>query len=368
VEGLLVSPEFLFRVQRDPRTATGGAPYRISSLDLASRLSFFLWSSIPDDQLLDLATSGRLQQPAVLAQQVRRMLADPRADALVTNFVGQWLFLRNLPSVLPDPRKDPDFDEGLRTGFRRETEMLAGSILREDRSVLELLTANYTFVNERLAKHYGIPGVRGDHFRRVTLTDDNRRGLLGQGSMLAVTSMPHRTSPVVRGKWILENLLGTPLPPPPPDVPALEETQKKTEQVLTMRETIARHRANPVCASCHAMMDPLGLSLENFDFVGRWRDVDETVTPIDASGTLPDGTKFNGPAGLRQVLLAQPERFVSTLTEKMLIYALGRGLEYYDMPAVRKITREAAANNYKAASLVLGVVNSLPFQMRRPQS
>jgi len=368
VEGLLVSPEFLFRVQRDPQTATTGAPYRISSLDLASRLSFFLWSSIPDDQLLDLASSGRLQQPAVLAQQVRRMLADPRADALVTNFVGQWLFLRNLPSVLPDPRKDPDFDEGLRAGFRRETEMLAGSILREDRSVLELLTADYTFVNERLAKHYGIPGVRGDHFRRVTLTDDNRRGLLGQGSMLSVTSMPHRTSPVVRGKWILENLLGTPLPPPPPDVPALEETQKKTEQVLTMRETIARHRANPVCASCHAMMDPLGLSLENFDFVGRWRDVDEAVAPIDASGTLPDGTKFDGPAGLRQVLLAQPERFVTTLTEKMLIYALGRGLEYYDMPAVRKITREAAANNYKAASLVLGVVNSLPFQMRRPQS
>ena len=223
MEGLLVSPEFLFRVERDPQTATGGAPYRISSLDLASRLSFFLWSSIPDDQLLDLAISGRLQQPAVLAQQVRRMLADPRADALVTNFVGQWLFLRNLPSVLPDPRKDPDFDEGLRTGFRRETEMLAGSILREDRSVLDLLTADYTFVNERLAKHYGIPGVRGDHFRRVKLTDDNRRGLLGQGSMLSVTSMPHRTSPVVRGKWILENLLGTPLPPPPPDVPALEE-------------------------------------------------------------------------------------------------------------------------------------------------
>jgi len=368
VEGLLVSPEFLFRVERDPQTATGGAPYRISSRDLASRLSFFLWSSIPDDQLLDLAISGRLQQPAVLAQQVRRMLADPRADALVTNFVGQWLFLRNLPTVLPDPRKDPDFDEGLRTGFRRETEMLAGSILRENRSVLDLLTADYTFVNERLAKHYGIPGVRGDHFRRVKLTDDNRRGLLGQGSMLSVTSMPHRTSPVVRGKWILENLLGTPLPPPPPDVPALEETQKKTEQLLTMRETIARHRANPVCASCHAMMDPLGLSLENFDFVGRWREVDEAVTPIDASGTLPDGTKFNGPAGLRQVLVAHPERFVTTFTEKMLIYALGRGLEHYDMPAVRKITREAAASNYKAASVILGVVNSLPFQMRRPQS
>ena len=368
VEGLLVSPEFLFRVQRDPPTATGGAPYRISSLDLASRVSFFLWSSIPDDRLLDLATSGRLQQPAVLEQQVRRMLADPRADALVSNFVGQWLFLRNLRTVLPDPKKDPDFDEGLRTGFRRETEMLAGSILREDRSVVDLLTADYTFVNERLAKHYGIPGVRGDHFRRVTLTDDNRRGLLGQGSILSVTSMPHRTSPVVRGKWILENLLGTPLPPPPPDVPALEETQKKTEQVLTMRETIARHRANPVCASCHAMMDPLGLSLENFDFVGRWREVDEAVTPIDASGALPDGTKFNGPAGLRRVLVAHPERFVTTLTEKMLIYALGRGLEHYDMPAVRKITREAAAHNYKAAALVLGVVNSLPFQMRRPQS
>jgi hypothetical protein len=368
VEGLLVSPEFLFRVQRDPATATAGTPYRISSLDLASRLSFFLWSSIPDDRLLDVAVSGRLQQPAVLEQEVRRMLADPRADALVTNFVGQWLFLRNLPTVLPDPKKDPDFDEGLRSGFRRETEMLASSIFREDRSVLELLTADYTFVNERLAKHYGIPGVRGDHFRRVKITDDNRRGLLGQGSMLAVTSMPHRTSPVVRGKWILENLLGTPLPPPPPDVPALEETQTKTDEVLTMRETIARHRANPVCASCHAMMDPLGLALENFDFVGRWRDVDEAVAPIDASAALPDGTKFDGPAGLRQMLLDRPERFVTTLVEKMLVYALGRGLEHYDMPAVRKITREAARNNYKTASLVLGVVNSLPFQMRRPQS
>jgi hypothetical protein len=368
VEGLLVSPEFLFRVERDQKSAAGDAPYRISSLELASRLSFFLWSSIPDDQLLDVAVSGKLQQPAVLEQQVRRMLADDRAQALVSNFVGQWLFLRNLPTVLPDPRKDPDFDEGLRSGFRRETEMLAASVLLEDRNLLDLLRADYTFVNERLAKHYGIPGVRGDHFRKVTLTDDNRRGLLGQGSILAVTSFPNRTSPVVRGKWILENLLGAPLPPPPPDVPALEETQKKTDEVLSMRETIGRHRANAVCASCHAMMDPLGLSLENFDFVGRWREVDEAVRPIDASGALPDGTKFVGPAGLRQVLVGNPDRFVSMLTEKMMIYALGRGLEPYDMPSVRKIAREAAKHDYKASSMILGVVNSLPFQMRRPQS
>ena len=368
VEGLLVSPEFLFRVERDPHASTSGAPYRISSLELASRLSFFLWGSIPDDALIDLAASGKLQTPAVLEQQVRRMLADPRSEALIKNFVGQWLFLRNLPTFLPDPRKDPDFDEGLRLGFRRETELLADSILRNDKSVLEFLTADYAFINERLATHYDIPNVRGDHFRRVTLTDDHRRGLLGHGSILAVTSFPNRTSPVVRGKFILENLLGTPIPPPPPNVPALEETQKKLDKVLTMREQIAQHRANPVCASCHSMMDPLGLSLENFDFTGRWREVDENTVPIDASGTLPDGTKFVGPVGLREALLKNPERFVHTLTEKLLIYALGRGLEYYDMPAVRKIVRDAAHNNYKAASIVLGVVNSLPFQMRRPQS
>ena len=373
VEGLLVSPEFLYRIEREPDRGSTGATgaYRISDLELASRLSFFLWSSIPDEALIDAATSGKLRHPGVLEQQVRRMLADARAEALVTNFVGQWLFLRNLPTVLPDPKKDQDFDEDLRLGFRRETELFAGSILREDRGVLDLLTANYTFVNERLAKHYGIPNIRGTHFRRVERTDhqrENRRGLLGHGSVLTVTSFPNRTSPVVRGKWFLENLLGTPLPPPPPDVPALKEKANTAEETQSMRERIAQHRINPACASCHAMMDPLGLSLENYDFVGRWRDVDEALLPIDASGVLPDGTKFAGPAGLRTVLLSQPDRFVRTLTEKMLTYALGRGLEHYDMPAVRKITRDAARNDYRASSLILGVVNSLPFQMRRRQS
>lgn len=368
VEGLLVSPEFLFRIEREPSSAASGRVYRISDLELASRLSFFLWSSIPDEALLEAASSGKLQNPAMLEQQVRRMLADSRADALVSNFVGQWLFLRNLPTVLPDPRKDPDFDEDLRQGFRRETELFAGSIIREDRSVLDLLTANYTFVNERLARHYGIPNVRGTHFRRVERTDDNRRGLLGHGSILSVTSFPNRTSPVVRGKWVLENLLGTDLADPPPDVPALKEKPNPAEEELSMRERIAQHRANPTCASCHGMMDPLGLSLENFDFVGRWRTVDEALIPIDAAVVLPDGTTFEGPAGLRNMLVSHPDRFVRTFAKKLLTYALGRGLEYYDMPAVRKITREAARNKYRTSSLVLGVVNSLPFQMRRRQS
>ncbi len=377
VEGLLVSPEFLYRIEREPASgaigakgATGaiGAVYRISDLELASRLSFFLWSSIPDDALLDAAIAGKLQNPAGLEQQARRMLADSRAEALVTNFVGQWLFLRNLSTILPDPKRESDFDEDLRQGLRRETELFAGSILREDRSVLDLLTANHTFVNERLAKHYGIPHIRGPHFRRIERSDDRRRGLLGQGSVLAVTSFPHRTSPVVRGKWILENLLGTPLPPPPPDVPALEEKPNPGDEEKSMRLRIAQHRANPKCASCHATMDPLGLSLENFDMVGRWREVDEALAPIDASGTLPDGTKFNGPAGLRAVLTSDPDRFVRTVTEKMLTYALGRGLEHYDMPAVRKIVRDAAKSNYRASSLIVGVVNSRPFLMRRRQS
>jgi mono/diheme cytochrome c family protein len=372
VEGLLVSPEFLYRIEREPaavgRTDSRNNIYRISDLELASRLSFFLWSSIPDGALLDAAIAGKLQTHAGLEQQARRMLADSRAEALVTNFVGQWLFLRNLSTILPDPRRESDFDEDLRQGLRRETELFAGSILRENRSVLDLLTANHTFVNERLAKHYGIPHIRGPHFRRVERNDDRRRGLLGQGSVLAVTSFPHRTSPVVRGKWILENLLGTPLPPPPPDVPALEEEPNPGDEEKSMRLRIAQHRANPQCASCHATMDPLGLSLENFDMVGRWRDVDEALVPIDASGTLPDGTKFDGPAGLRAVLMSDPDRFVRTVTEKLLTYALGRGLEHYDMPAVRKIVRDAAKNNYRASSLVIGVVNSRPFLMRRRQS
>jgi hypothetical protein len=373
VEGLLVSPEFLYRVEREPadqssRLQPDRGIYRISDLELASRLSFFIWSSIPDEQLLDVAASGKLRNAAVLDAQIRRMLADPRADALVTNFVGQWLFLRNLPAFLPDPKLELDFDEGLRQGFRRETELFTGSILREDRSALELLTANYTFVNERLARHYGIPHIRGTHFRRVERNDDRRRGLLGHGSVLAVTSYPHRTSPVVRGKWILENLLGTPLPPPPPDVPALVEKPNPADEHASMRDRIARHRTNPACASCHAMMDPLGLPLENFDMVGRWRDVDQTLAAIDASGTLPDGTTFDGPAGLRKVLLSHPDQFVRTLTGKMLTYALGRGLEFYDMPTVRAITRDAAKQNYRASSLISGIVKSRPFQMRRRQS
>ena len=365
VEGLLVSPEFLFRVEREPAGTPSNRTYRISDLELASRLSFFLWSSIPDEALLDAASSGKLREPAVVEQQVRRMLADARADALVSNFVGQWLFLRNLPAVLPDPRKDPDFDEDLRQGFRRETELFAGSIFRENRSVLDLLTANFTYVNERLARHYGIPNIRGTHFRRVERNDDNRRGLLGHGSILSVTSFPNRTSPVVRGKWILENLIGTELADPPPDVPALKEKPNPAEEELSMRERIAQHRANPTCASCHAMMDPVGLSLENFDFVGRWRTVDEALIPIDASVALPDGTTFAGPAGLRNLLVSHPERFVRTFTEKLLTYALGRGVEYYDMPAVRKITRDGARNEYRTSTIVLGVVNSVPFRMRK---
>ena len=367
VEGLLVSPEFLYRVEREPQSS-GTDVYRISDLDLASRLSFFLWSSIPDEPLLAAASTGKLQNAGVLDQQVRRMLGDPRADALITNFVGQWLFLRNLPSVLPDPRRENDFDEDLRQGFRRETELFTGSILREDRSVLELLTATHTFVNERLAKHYGIPNIRGTHFRRIERADKRRSGLLGQGSVLAVTSYPNRTSPVVRGKWVLENLLGTPLPPPPPDVPALEEKPDPGGEAQSMRARIAQHRANPACASCHATMDPLGLSLENFDMVGRWRDVDEALIPIDASGVLPDGTTFDGPDGLRNVLVGDPDRFVRTVSEKMLTYALGRGLEHYDMPAVRKIARDTAKQNYRASALILGIVNSRPFLMRRRQS
>ena len=369
VEGLLVSPEFLFRIEREPTAvgATSNRIYRISDLDLASRLSFFLWSSIPDEALLDAASAGNLQNPAVLDEQVRRMLADPRADALVSNFIGQWLFLRNLPAVLPDPRKDPDFDEDLRQGFRRETELFAGSIFRANRSVLDLLTANYTFVNERLARHYGIPNIRGTHFRRVERNDENRRGLLGQGSILSVTSFPNRTSPVVRGKWILENLLGSGVPDPPPDVPPLKEKPNAADEELSMRERIAEHRANPVCASCHSMMDPLGLSLENFDFVGRWRTVDEALIPIDASVVLADGTKLEGPAGLRNVLVSHPDRFVRTFTKKLLTYALGRGLEYYDMPAVRAIVRDAGRDNYRFSSIVIGIARSAPFRMRKSE-
>jgi hypothetical protein len=366
---LLVSPEFLYRVEADPPNAPRESAYRVSDLELASRLSFFLWSSIPDDELLELAVKGRLRNPAVLEQQVRRMMADSRAEALVENFAGQWLFLRNVPLTGPAQSDFPDFDDSLRQAFRRETELFFESIVREDRSALDLLRADYTYLNERLALHYGIRTVRGSHFRRVAWEPgSNRRGLLGQGSILAVTSYPDRTSPVIRGKWILENIMGTPPPPPLPDVGDLQTTNG-SGAVLSMRERLARHRASPVCAGCHSMMDPLGLALENFDATGKWRTRGESSQPIDASAVLPDGTKIDGLDGLRTALLARSDRFVSTLTEKLLTYALGRRLEYYDAPAVRAIVREAARNDYKFSSgLVLGIVRSTPFQMRRTPS
>ncbi len=364
---LLVSPEFLFRVERDPEGLESDSPYFINDLELASRLSFFLWSSIPDDELIDVAANGTLRDPEVLESQVRRMLADPRSETLVTNFAAQWLYLRNLPAVSPDFIVFPDFDEALRRALRQETELFFKSIIREDRSALDLLTANYTFINERLAKHYGIPNIYGSHFRRITLPlDSPRGGLLGQGSILAVTAYATRTSPVVRGKWVLENILGTPPPPPPPNVPPLSE--EKSDKMLSMRERMVQHRRNPVCASCHAIMDPVGLSLENFDAIGRWRTLTDGFEPIDASGSFPDGTTFEGVAGLKQAILSRSDQFVRTLTEKLLTYALGRAMEYYDAPAVRAIEREAASDDYRFSSLILGIVKSTPFQMRRPPS
>ena len=367
LERLLASPAFLFRIERDPTDIAPKSVYRVSDLELASRLSFFLWSSIPDDELLDVATRGELQNPTVLEQQVRRMLADARSRALVRNLFGQWLHLRNLAGVTPDQETFPDFDESLRQAFQREMELFLDSFVREDRSAIELLTADFTFVNERLALHYGIPNVKGNHFRRVTLSDDSRRGLLGKGGILTVTAHPDRTSPVVRGKWILENILGTPPPEPPPNVPALEESNNEGT-VLSMRQAMEQHRANPVCASCHKLMDPPGFALEQFDAVGRRRTVDRTFAPIDATGALPDGTEFEGVNGLREVLVGRSEIFVTTMTEKMLTYALGRGLEYYDAPAVRTVTGDAARHNYSFSSLILGIVNSNPFQMRRSES
>jgi hypothetical protein len=358
---LLVSPEFLFRIERDPENAK--AAYRLSDLELASRLSFFLWSSIPDDALIDLASRGQLKTPAVLEKQVQRMLADPKSETLVTSFAAQWLYLRNLPALRPDANIFPDFDESLRQAFRQETELFFSSIIREDRPVTELLTANYSFINERLARHYGLPGVYGSQFRRVTFPADSPRGgLLGQGAILLATAYPNRTSPVIRGKWILQNILGTPPPPPPPNVPPLKET--KTEQVMTMRERMVEHRRNPVCASCHAMMDPIGLSMENFDATGQWRTRSEALQPLDVSGGLPDGATFEGIAGLKAALVARSDQFVTTLTEKLLIYALGRPIDYYDAPAVRKIVRDASPGQYRFSSLILGIVKSTPFQMK----
>ena len=363
---LLASPEFLFRVVRDPDDVAAGTNYRISDLELASRLSFFLWSSIPDDELLDVAVAGRLHEPATLEAQVRRMLDDDHAHALVENFAGQWLYLRNVPALVPDENLFPDFGEALRLAMKRETELFFESVMREDRSALDLLTADSTFVNERLARHYGIPNVHGSHFRRVTLDDGARRGLLGHGSILSITAYPTRTSPVLRGKWVLENLLGTPPPLPPPNVPALEESTDG--RVLSMREAMEQHRANPVCASCHKLMDPPGFAMEQFDAVGKFRTRSETNEPIDASGVLPDGTEFEGVAGLRDALMRRPDLFITTLTEKLMTYALGRGVESYDAPAIRAIRREAARDNHRFSSLILGIVRSTPFQMRRSPS
>ena len=362
---ILASPSFLYRIERDPAGVRAGAAHAVSDVELASRLSFFLWSSIPDETLMDLAVAGRLRAPGVLAAQVRRMIANERADALVSNFTGQWLQLRNLESkVQPDLLLFPDFDDNTRKAFRRETELFFAYILREDRSALELLSADYTFVNERLAKHYGIPGVYGSRFRQVKLTDPNRRGLLGQGSILSLTSVATRTSPVFRGKYILTTFLNTPPPPPLPNVPTLEESNKEATAPKTVREQLELHRGNPTCASCHRIIDPAGFALEKFNSVGQWREMGENGAPIDTAGVLADGSKVDGPVELRNVLLSRPEAFATTVTERIMTYALGRGIEPADMPVVRGIVKKAAANNYRFSSIIMGIVESAPFQMR----
>ena len=366
LERVLVAPAFLFRMEQDEPTAAPGTAHRISDVELASRLSFFLWSSIPDDELLDLAIQGKLSDQTVLDQQVRRMLNDDRSAALVSNFFGQWLGVRSMRTVAPDPGEYPEFDDNLREAFQQETELFLESQVREDRSMLELLTANYTFVNERLARHYGIGKVYGSHFRRVTYPDDRRASLLGHGSILTVTSYANRTSPVLRGKWVLETLIGMPPPEPPPNVPALRE-KDEIGQPTSVRGRLEEHRKNPVCASCHATMDPLGFALENFSAIGRWRTLDAN-TPVDASGVLPDGTEFDGPAGFRSALLNYREEFLQTAIEKLLTYALGRGTEYYDMPTVRAIRREADRSDHRWSTVILGIVKSTPFQMRRSRS
>jgi len=370
LERLLISPDFLFRVERDPIDSDPGTIYALTDLEIASRLSYFLWSSGPDDELLVLAERSRLNDPEILEQQVMRMLADPRATALVQNFAGQWLYLRNLRGAVPDPLVFPEFDENLREAFAKETEMFVESLLREDTSVLDLLGADYTFVNERLARHYGIPGIYGSHFRRVSLDPDmaeRRGGIFGHGSLLTVTSYPNRTSPVLRGKWVLTNILGTPPPAPPADIPDLPDRGENGE-AATVRDRLARHRESPACSVCHAPMDPLGLALENYDAVGHWRTTGEAELPIDSSGNLPDGTVFEGPMGLRTLLLERRDQFVGTFTEKLLAYALGRGPEYYDRPTVRAITRAAASDNYRWSSIIVGIVQSTPFRMRRSES
>ena len=362
LSAILVSPQFLFRKETTPEGVESGTAYQLNGFELASRLSFFLWSSIPDDELLSVAERGELSNPEVLERQTRRMLADPRSRSLVDNFANQWLYLRNLVSITPNHRLFPDFDDNLRQAFRRETELFFESILREDRSVMDLLKADYTFLNERLAKHYQIPNVYGSRFRRVALTPkDNRGGLLRHGSILTVTSYATRTSPVIRGNWVLENMLGTPAPPPPDDVPALEENS--VDQSLPVRERLSEHRANEACASCHDMMDPVGFALENYDAIGRWRTHEEG-RKLDVSGGLPDGQQFNGIDGLERGLLERPELFASTFTEKLMTFALGRGVEPFDGPAVRKIVADSAMDEYTMSSIIVGIVNSVPFKMR----
>jgi mono/diheme cytochrome c family protein len=360
---ILTSPSFLFRSETSPAVLAAGSAHRVSELELASRLSFFLWSSVPDDELLNLAIAGKLRAPGVLESQVRRMIADDRADALMTAFTGQWLQLRNLDKVTPDVLLFPDFDDNVRQAMRKETELLFASIVRENRSSLTLLDADYTFVNERLARHYGIPRIYGSHFRRVPITDSNRRGLLGQASILSMTAAANRTSPVLRGKYIISNLLNTPPLPPPAVVPDLEESATK-DRPSTVREQVEKHRASPTCAACHRNIDPVGFALENFDAVGQWRDQTREGLAIDSAGVLSDGTKIDGPAALRRALLSRPDVFTATITEKLLIYALGRGLEPVDMPVVRNIIRGAAGQNYAMQAIVLGIVKSNPFQMR----
>ena len=362
LQKILVSPEFIFRMEFDPAGAKPGQAYRVSHIEMASRLSFFLWSSIPDEELLALAEKGQLFDGKVLEAQVRRMLADPRSKSLVTNFAGQWLFLRNMARIQPDPQAFPSFDENLRRALGEETQLVLEAMLREDRSVVDLLDNDFTFINQRLARHYGIDGIYGGEFRRVAITDPRRRGLLGQGSVLAVTSYPNRTAPTIRGKWVMEQILGSPPPPPPADVPSLKDDA--TTRNMNMRERMEQHRANPTCAVCHRSMDPLGFSLENFDGLGRWRDTMAGVK-IDASGVLPDGSKFDGPQGLWQILLSHKDQFVDTFSERLMTYALGRGVEEYDQPAIRKVTRAAARDGARWSSIILGIVQSTPFQMRR---
>jgi hypothetical protein len=369
LRAMLVSPDFLFRIERDPAGLAAGSVYRVNDFELASRLSFFLWSSIPDDQLLNLAAQGQLKDPAVLSAQVSRMLEDDRSKSLVGNFAGQWLYLRNLAQVKPDPDEFPEFDSSLRQSLQRETELFFSDILRRNRPVTDLVGANFTFVNQRLAEHYGIADVYGSQFRRIAVTDPNRGGLLGQGSILTVTSYPNRTSVVQRGKWILENLLGAPPPPPPPQVPNLKP-HGEDGKLLTMREQMEQHRADATCAACHSRMDPLGFALENYNGIGKWRSK-EAGRVIDASGKLPDGTQFEGMAGLKQLLLtSRREDYIETVTEKLLTFALGRGLESDDKPAVRAIVRAAGCEDESAPApnfraLINAIVKTPPFQMRR---